>query len=306
MDILLNLGLFVISLAVLLKAADYFIDSAEEIGLSLGISPFIIGVTIVAFGTSLPELATSLVSVFEGTSEIVVGNVVGSNITNIALVLGLVVLAVGKIKVPKGLWNIDLPFLICSSFFMWFTLKDQHFSIFEAILFFVGIIIFLAYSFNSDQGNDDEFRKKASVKTYLILVAAGVGVYLGAEYTIKAIIFLSQEMGISKEVISLSMVALGTSLPEVIVSLSAARKGKTSIAVGNVLGSNIFNTYAVMSIPAFFGELKIPEAVVSFSLPLMVAMTLMFALMTVSRKISRWEGMVLLMFYVFYIVELFT
>lgn len=305
MYILLHIGMFVVSLAVLLKAADYFIDAAEEIGLSLGISPFIIGVTIVAFGTSLPELATSLVSVFEGQSEIVVGNVVGSNITNIALVLGLVAVIVKNITVPKTLWNIDLPFLIGSAFFLWFTTRDQHFSIPEAILFLVGIVIFLVYSLKSDDDNEDDFRKKASVKTYITLILAGVGVWLGAEYTIKAIKFLSNEMGIDPDVIALSAVALGTSLPEVIVSLNAARKGKTSIAVGNVLGSNIFNTYAVMSIPSFFGDLVIPASVISFSMPMMIVMTLLFAFMTISRNITRWEGLVLLMFYAFYLIELF-
>ncbi len=305
MDILLNIGLFIVSLTVLLKAADYFIDSAEEIGLSLGISPFIIGVTIVAFGTSLPELATSLVSVFEGQSEIVAGNVVGSNITNIALVLGLVVVIVKNINVPKTLWSIDIPFLMGSAFLLWFTIRDQEFSLAEGILFFFGIVIFLIYSLNSDDDNDDEFRTKASLKTYIILVLAGVGVWLGANYTIVAIKFLSAKVGIDPDIIALSAVALGTSLPEVIVSLNAARKGKTSIAVGNVLGSNVFNTYAVMSIPSFFGELKISDTVVSFSLPMMLVMTLLFAFMTLSRNISRWEGWVLLMFYAFFLFELF-
>ena len=306
MDILLNLGLFIVSLAVLLKAADYFIDSAEEIGLSFGISPFIIGVTIVAFGTSLPELATSIASIFKGESSIVVGNVVGSNITNIALVLGIAVVWVGTFKVPKNIWNIDLPFLLASAFFLWFVLQDQRFSFIEALLFLAGNIIFLVYSLRSDEGSGDEqFRGKPSFKTYLVLVVAGVFVWLSADFTITAISALSLHMGISPDVIALSMVALGTSLPEVIVSLKAARKGKSSIAIGNVLGSNIFNTYAVMAIPSFFGELVIPDSVVSFSLPFMIMMTVLFAAMSVSRNITRWEGLVLLMLYTFYIVELF-
>jgi cation:H+ antiporter len=305
MEILLNLGLFIGSLAVLLKAADYFIDSAEEIGLSLGISPFIIGVTIVAFGTSLPELATSIAGIFKGESSIVVGNVVGSNITNIALVLGIAVVWVGNLKVPKNIWNIDLPFLLASAFFLWFVIQDQKFSFIEALLFLAGIIIFLVYSLRSDENNDDEFRARASLKTYLILIAASGFVWLSAGFTITAISALSTQMGISPDVIALSMVALGTSLPEVIVSLKAARKGKSSIAIGNVLGSNIFNTYGVMAIPSFFGDLVIPESVITFSLPFMIMMTILFAIMCVSRKITRWEGLILLMLYAFYLVELF-
>ena len=305
MEILLNLGLFIVSLTVLLKAADYFIDSAEEIGLSLGISPFIIGVTIVAFGTSLPELATSIAGVLKGESNVVVGNVIGSNITNIAMVLGIAVVWVGNLKVPKNIWSIDLPFLMASAFFLYFALQDNIFSLIEALFFLAGIIIFLVYSLRSDENNDDEFRSRASLKTYLILVASGAFVWLSAAYTIEAISALSTHMGISSDVIALSMVAVGTSLPEVIVSLKAASKGKSSIAIGNVLGSNIFNTYGVMAIPSFFGELVIPQSVVGFSLPFMVMMTILFAVMTVSRNISRWEGLILLMIYAFYLVELF-
>ncbi len=306
MDIVLYLGLFVISLAVLLKAADWFIDSAEEIGLSLGISPFIIGVTIIAFGTSLPELATSVASVFAGTSEIVIGNVVGSNITNIALVLGLTVVVVREIKLHDQIWHVDMPFLLSSSFLLWFVVRDGNVSIFEAIIFLGALVLFLVYSLKSDDGEEDLYRTKVSWKSYVWLIVGGTLVWLGADYTIFAITKLSVLMGVSSEVIALSFVALGTSLPEVIVSLGAARKGKTSIAVGNVLGSNIFNTFAVMGIPAFLGKLTIPQNILDFSLPLMIVMTILFAVMTISRRITRWEGIILLIFYVFYMVELFT
>ena len=306
MQILLYLGVFIVSLAVLLKAADWFIDAAEEIGLSLGISPFIIGVTIIAFGTSLPELATSIASVFAGTSQIVIGNVVGSNIPNIALVLGVTVVVVKEIKLHDQIWHIDMPFLLSSAFLLWFLVQDQNVSIFEAFIFLAALVVFLVYSLKSEDHEDDVYRTKVSWKSYVWLVVGGTLVWLGAEYTIFAITKLSVLMGVSSEIIALSFVALGTSLPEVIVSLGAARKGKTSIAVGNVLGSNIFNTYAVMGIPAFFGDLNIPQNVLDFSLPLMIVMTILFAVMTISRRITRWEGIILLIFYVFYMVELFT
>lgn len=306
MEIITNLGLFIVSLGVLLKAADWFIDSAEEIGLSLGISPFIIGVTIVAFGTSLPELATSVAGVLRGESSIVIGNVVGSNITNIALVMGLVAVIVKEIKLHDGIWQIDIPFLLASSFLMWFIVRDQQVTIFEAFLFLAALVIFLVYSLKSDDAEDtSEYRPRASWKSYALVLLGGVLVWISADYTIVAISALSSIMGINSEVIALSLVALGTSLPEVIVSLNAARKGKTAIAVGNVLGSNIFNTYAVMSIPSFFGTLEIPQSILDFSLPMMIVMTILFAVMTLSRNISRWEGMVLILFYVFYLVELF-
>lgn len=304
-DLLLYTGMFVISLAVLLKASDWFIDSAEEIGRSLGISPFIIGVTIVACGTSLPELATSVASVLAGNSEIVIGNVVGSNITNIALVLGLVAWVSKEIRLDYNIWHIDMPYLWGSAFLLYFVVSDLSVSLFEAFIFLGGIIIFLAYSF--DIGDDDEEPKeekiKASPKAYVMLLVGGILVWLGADYTIKAISELSAMAGIKPEIIALTAVALGTSLPEVIVSVGAAKKGKTGIAVGNVLGSNIFNTYIVTSIARFFGPLTIPAGILTFSLPMMVAMTILFGMVSNNKKITRWEGMLLLLFYIFFIGE---
>lgn len=303
MDVLLYIGLFIVSLTVLLRASDWFVDSAEEIGLSLGISPFIIGVTIVAFGTSLPELATSIASVLGGESQIVVSNVVGSNITNIALVLGLVAVVVGKIELEYNIWHIDMPYLWGSAFLLWFSLQDLNFSIFEAVLFIFGIVIFLSYSIKGNVGNGEK-EKRASWRSYLFLIIGGVLVWLGADYTIEAISNLSKIAGIDPKIIALSAVALGTSLPEVIVSLNAARKGKTSIAIGNVLGSNIFNTYIVMSIPRFIGQLEIPRDIHAFYIPLMIAMTVLFGIMTNNKKVTRWEGTILLLFYVFFAGEM--
>jgi cation:H+ antiporter len=131
-------------------------------------------------------------------------------------------------------------------------------------------------------------------------------VWLGAKYTVVSIQGLSNIAGIGPGVIALSAVALGTSLPEVIVSLNAAKKGKTGIAVGNVLGSNIFNTLAVVGIPSFIGKLEIEPAILTFSLPLMIVMTILFGVMCFSRTISRWEGFILVIFYLYFLVELIS
>ena len=303
-DILIQVLIFVVSLAALLKGSDWFIDSAEEIGLSFGISPFIIGLTIVAFGTSLPELATSVSSVLHGESTIVIGSVVGSNITNIALVLGLVAISVRQINMEYNVWHIDMPFLWGSAFLLWFSLQDQVFSIAEAFLFLAGLAIFLIYSFKNERDEEDEKDSKVGAKTYGLLVIGGIFVWLGAEYTIHAISNLSIKAGISPEIIALTVVAFGTSLPEIIVSIGAARKGKTSIAIGNVLGSNIFNTYCVMSIARFFGDLEIPAGILEFSLPMMIVMTILFGVTSNNKKITMWEGLMLILFYVFYVMQL--
>ncbi len=302
MGILFYIGMFVVALGVLLKASDWFIDSAEEIGLALGISPFIIGVTIVAFGTSLPELATSIASVYTGDSTIVIGNVVGSNITNIALVLGLVAVSVKYFELDYNIWHIDMPFLWGSAFLLYFAVFDGDFTLFEAALFMAGIVLFLSYSFKSNNGEEVE-KVKASAKSYFMLIVGGLLVWLGADYTIEAISELAKMADIDPAVIALTAVALGTSLPEVIVSINAAKKGKTSMAVGNILGSNIFNTYVVMGLSRFFGELEVSPSIISFSLPVMVAVTILFGVIVNNKKITRWEGLLLLLFYVFYFVE---
>ncbi len=297
--------MFIGSLALLLFASDKFIDSAEAIGLSFGISPFIIGVTIVAFGTSLPELATSVAAVLAGDSEIVLGNVIGSNITNIALVMGLVAIAVKQINLEYNIWHIDMPYLWGSAFMLFFMVQDGQIVLFESILLLVGIVIFLAYSFNAEN-DDDEEKESVSPLTYLWLVAGGALVALSADWTIRAISELSSMAGISPEVIALTAVAIGTSLPEVIVSLNAARKGKTSIAVGNVLGSNIFNTYVVTGVASLVGPVAVTATMLSFGLPFMIVMTILFGIISNNKKITNWEGVLLLFFYAYYLFYNFS
>ncbi|WP_116125960.1 calcium/sodium antiporter [Lewinella sp. IMCC34183] len=300
MELVIQIAIFVVAIAVLLWSSDRFVESAERIGLSLGISPFIIGVTIVAFGTSLPELATSIVSVLEGASQIVVGNVVGSNITNIALVLGLTAVVVRNIDLEYNLWHIDIPFLWGSAFLLYFAVMDGSLSFFECFLFLCGIVIFLAYSLKDQERPDKEDRPASSWKDYLYLLLGGALVSVSATYVISAITAISTLLAIAPTVIALSAVAVGTSLPEVAVSLAAARRGKASIAVGNALGSNIFNTFIVMAVPRFFGPLVIPDNIIDVYLPLMIVMTILLGVMSNNRKITRWEGYVLLLFYAWY------
>lgn len=294
--------LFVASLAVLLKSSDWFVDGAEKIGLGFGISPFIIGVTVVAFGTSLPELATSISAVLSGSSEIVVGNVVGSNISNLLLVLGLSAIIGGTLSIDYDVMQSEIPQLLGSAAFMWFALSDLHFSVFESIIFILAAGFFLANFFKGKK--EEAILPKILPRDYVKLIGGGILVYISADYTIDAVINMSEIAEIDTEFIALSLVAIGTSLPEVFVSISAARKGKFGIAMGNVLGSNIFNSYIVIGISSFFGELVIPSHMLEFSLPFMVVMTLVFSLVSFRLRIGRWEGALLFLFFVFYLVEL--
>lgn len=316
MSLLIWVLIFVASLAVLIKASDYFTDSAEKIGLYLGLPAFIVGVTIVAIGTSLPELISSIFAVLRGSSEIVVGNVVGSNITNIFLVLAITAIVGKKLKITYELLHVDLPLLIGSAFLLAVTIWDGVFSFPEALLCIAGFVLYSAYTVYSEKKHGDEEikkemkgqlrRKPLDWKVWLILIVSSFFIYIGAKYTIESVIQLSQMLNIATEVIAISAVALGTSLPELVVSLSAARKGKPEMAIGNVLGSNIFNTFAVMGIPALIGNLVIPGSILAFGLPIMLIATLLYFFMTQEKELTRWEGWLLLIFYVFFIGKLFN
>ena len=299
----LYLVITIVSLAVLLLASEWFITSAEKIGLSLGISPFIIGVTIVAFGTSLPELATSIASVYSGESEIVAANVIGSNITNILLVLGITSIVGKRINLSFNIWENDMPLLFGSAFLLYLALRDNAITLLESFIFLVALVGFLVSSIKGST-QSDEVTEKIESKDIIKLLMGGIFVFFGAKYTIEGIVNLATLANIGPDIISLTGIALGTSLPEVVVSIAAARRGKTAIAVGNVLGSNIFNTYAVMSIPRFFGELNISSAIQDIGIPFMIIATVIFGIITIFQQISRWEGMLLIIIYAFYIMEM--
>lgn len=291
------------SLAALIFASDKFIGSAEKVGYSMGVSPFVIGVTLVAFGTSLPELATSIISVNAGASEIVVGNVVGSNITNILLVLGLAALSVGTLRIERNIMRDDIPLVFGSSLLLYFVLQDNHFSLIEALIFLSGMFGFLAYGIKGQTEPKSE-KVKTGLLTYAILIVSGIAVYFSADFVVTSIETLASGLGVNPSIVSLTLLALGTSLPEIVVSISAVRRGQHSLALGNVIGSNIFNTYAVMSIPSFFGELVIPETIVDFSLPFMLAVTVLLWIVAYSKEVTFWKAGMLLSFYIFFVAEL--
>ncbi len=304
MDVLINVVIFVVSLTALLKGADFFVDSAEKIGLSLGISPFVIGATIVGFGTSLPELASSVAAVYAGASEMIVGNVIGSNVFNISAALALVAIVSGEVKFEKDIMTNDIPMLVFSSMLMYFVLYDLTISLFESLIFVAGVIIFLFYTLKDDADKVSKDRRpKAAGKDYLLLLLGMVMVYFGAIYTIQAVVFFAEKLDVSTHLIGLTIVAFGTSLPEIVVSLAAAKQGNASMAVGNVLGSNIFNSFAVLGIPRFFGRIEVNEEVLKFSLPFMVALTILLAIISISKRITRWEGWLMLLAFAFYLVE---
>ncbi len=311
LEIIFWLLLFALSIFVLVKASDYFTDAAESIGIYFRLPPFVVGVTIVAIGTSLPELVSSVIAVLKGSSEIVAGNVIGSNIANIFLVLGVSAVVAKNIRLFHELIRVDLPVLLGSSFLLALAVIDGIFSFPEAIASLLLLLVYLLYSFRKQKEHLDKeikreikggFKKsKSPFPSFLILAASALFIYFSANYTIVSIIKLSKLAGIAKEIIAVTAVAFGTSLPELMVTFSAARKGKPEIAVGNILGSNIFNSLGVMGISALFGPLAITKDILMFSLPAMLAATLLYSIITQDKEITKWEGWMLVIFYAFFI-----
>ena len=307
------IGFFFISLFFLIKSSDYFTDSAEKLGLFLGIPNFIIGATIVSVGTSLPELVSSIIAVSNNSSEIVVGNVLGSNITNICLVLGISAIVGSNIQITYKLNRFNLMLLVGSAIILTATLYDSTFTLLEALLCIGCLILYISLTIIKELRSKVNSKNKEinfNYKNLIILIFSTLFIYFGAKYTIEAVINLSKILNIGKETIAASAIALGTSFPELMVSLSAARKGNPEMAIGNVIGSNIFNSFAVMGIPALIGSLVVPQGMLTFSLPLllicaMLIATVLYFFIAFNKKITRWEGWLLLLFYFIFIGKLF-
>jgi len=315
LTLLLWIIVFVVALAVLLKSSDYFTDAAEKIGIRLGLPQFIIGVTIVAVGTSLPELISSIIAVTKDASEIVIGNVVGSNIANILLILGITAIYARKVETAYDLLRIDLPILFASALFVFITCYDGNFSFLEGIIGIAALATYFIYAAlqhsDSKVSRTEVAEEKKELKRqglriqFLILAVSGLFIFLGAKYVVDSVVNISDILNIAKEVIAITAVAVGTSLPELIVSISAARKGNAGMAFGNVLGSNIFNSFAVLGIPSLIGIVAVPQSVIMFSIPVMLGITVLYIFMVQDRQLTIWEGIILVLAYILYIGKIF-
>lgn len=305
--------ILIVSIIVLVKSSDYFTDYAEKLGLFLKMSPFVIGIVIVAFGTSLPELISSIYAVLSGVSEIVAGNVIGSNIANILLILGISAILVKEIKISKPLISVDLPFLVASTFLAGLLMMDGSITIIDAIIFLFGFVVYIYYSIKEDEpaiknnlkkeviSAKKKKKEKFNFKIPFVLVISLIGILIGSKYTVESVVAISKLLNVGAEIIAVTVVALGTSLPELSVSISAIRKNKPDIAVGNILGSNMFNIFGVLGLPALFGTLVITQSIIMFSLPFLIVITVLLTIMLSDNKLSRYEGIMLLLFYAYFI-----
>ena len=301
---------FVAALALLLVAARHFTFAAERIGKWMGLSPFVVGVFIVGIGTSLPELISGILAVRAGASEIVAGNVMGSNISNLLLITGIAALiARPEIKLGSRYILIDMHYLLGAFFVFAVIGHDGKITWVEGLF---GVFTFLIYSIYLIKQGGEELeealimgkRKVVPIRDLLILVVAAVAIYFGAEFTVSSITEIATGLRIPPSLIALTALSLGTTLPELAVNISAIREGKSEMAIGNILGSCVFNSLMVPSVASFFGEVHIPEHLLTFSLPVMLGAGLFFYLLTNDKRISRWEGWLFVILYALFVVQL--
>lgn len=302
--------IFVVALLGLLIAAKFFTSSAEAFGKFLRLPSFVVGVFIVGIGTSLPELISGIISVNNQSSEILSGNIIGANISNILLITGLAVVINRKtIVLSSGYMYIDLHFLLGSFLFFYIIGYDGQIKSLEALF---GLVMFIVYSIYLIKG---EAEKKDQTKTVsnpfpasalFVLIISAVGIYFGAEYTISSLQKISTDLSIPKSVVALTLLSLGTTLPELAVIISAIKQGKAEMAIGNILGSCVFNTLVIPSVASIFGTITITNNLLIFSLPLMVACGVLFYLLTQDKRISIWEGLMFICLYGLFIFKTAT
>ncbi|MCR4328116.1 MAG: calcium/sodium antiporter [Patescibacteria group bacterium] len=322
---------FILSLALLVKGADWLIVSAEKIGLAMGLSPFIVGVTIVGVGTSFPELISSFVAAFKGVPDVVVANAVGSNIANILLIVGISAVIGKRLVVTKSLIDLDLPLLSISTVLLLGVAWDMQVTLGESILLLVTYGIYLLYTVMHKDidheaagitevlssrverkghivAHEQEalVPQKITVKDIALLIIGILGLVIGAKYLIDALVNLSTMLDIGTGVIAITAVAVGTSLPELLVSAKAALLKKSEVALGNIFGSNVFNGMVVIGLPGLLGTLPVDSQTFLIGLPAMGFATLLFVISGISRQIHLWEGMFYLSLYVLFLAKLFN
>ncbi len=316
MNFILVFGLLAAGLVLLVVGAEILVRGAARLAGSLGISPLVIGLTIVSYGTSSPEMAVAVQSSLVGEADLALGNVIGSNIFNILVILGLSSLAI-PLMVAQQLIRLDVPIMIgvfCLTFF--FGL-DGTINRSDGVILLIGGIIyttFLIYQgsrqlsdpdseYETEYGSQGPLSTKQWIKN-IAFILLGVGcLVLGSEWLVESAITIARQIGVSDLIIGLTIVAAGTSLPELATSVVAAIKGERDIAVGNVVGSNIFNILTVLAVCAMVSPIGVPvsDAVLHFDLPVMVAIAIAcLPIFFTGNVIARWEGCLFLSYYIAY------
>ena len=311
MEIILQVSLLIVGFIMLMKGADWFVDSASKIADMFGIPQLVIGLTIVAMGTSMPEAAVSISAAMKGSAEITIGNVLGSNILNILIILGLTSV-IRAVSVQKSTIKCEIPFMIAVSVLLTvFGVFDGTVGRLEGGILWVFMIIYLLYLLRmakNGQPSDDEIpplsKKDTPLRLVLLVLIGVVMIVWGSDITVDAATSLARIFGMSERFIGLTIVALGTSLPELVTSVTAAIKGKSDIAVGNIVGSNIFNILFVVGSTALITPVAYSANFMVDSIVAIGATVFLWVCVIMKKMLNRPAGVVMLLAYAAYFVYL--
>lgn len=303
---------FLLGLAILYVGAETMVNSSSRLAASYGIRPLVIGMTVVAFGTSMPEMMVSLLASFKGSADIAAGNIVGSNIANIGLILGFTAL-IAPLIVPRSLLKREVPFMIGASLLLFLVVLDGQLGFFDGALLFSLLLVFLGYCLRTARRSDGDANQLSAIMASCsrprdsVLVLVGIaGLGIGAEMMVRSAVILARAFGISELVIGISVVAIGTSLPELAASGLSAWKGHADLSIGNVLGSNIFNILFVLGVCPMIRPMAIDPSLLRLQLPIMLVFSIgLIPLLGHRYKICRWKGLLLLGGYLAFIIGLF-
>ncbi|NOK59914.1 MAG: calcium/sodium antiporter [Chloroflexi bacterium AL-W] len=301
---LMVLVLFVVGLVLLIVGAELLVRGASRLAQIVGISPLIVGLTVVAFGTSSPELAVSTQSALAGQADIALGNVVGSNIFNVLVILGACALIM-PLVINQQLVRLDVPLMIGIAGLLWLLALDGRIGRLDGLLLFTGIIAYIVFAirqsrrenaevraeYDQEFGTQTETGAKYLVIQVIYVVVGLVLLVLGARWLVDSAVSIAQVLGVSELMIGLTIVAAGTSMPEVATSIVATIRGERDIAVGNVIGSNIFNMLAILGITGLIAPIEVAPIALQVDIPIMIAVALMcFPIFFTGMQIARWEG----------------
>ncbi|WP_291787383.1 calcium/sodium antiporter [Cecembia sp.] len=301
-------GLLILGLLILLAGGKYLVDGASALAARFGLSAGLIGLTVVAFGTSAPELLVSINAALKGNSDIAIGNVIGSNISNITLVLGISAILY-PISIYRSVLKLDYLATLVSSLLFYLLALNGVISRLEGGILFALMLALNFYFFKKLSGKETEdseeqqiLKKQPLWKAVGLLVIGVGGLYYGSDLFVDNAVEISEIFGVSERVIGVTVIAVGTSLPELVTSVIAAIKKETDIAIGNILGSNIMNILSIIGITAMINPIAVSEAFLNQDFLWMLGFTvLLFPILRTKLRISRWEGLILFLFYCVYI-----
>ncbi|MCQ2373607.1 MAG: calcium/sodium antiporter [Phascolarctobacterium sp.] len=300
MELLLQFILLCLGFAMLGKGSDWFVDGAAGIASRFGISELIIGLTIVAMGTSAPEAAVSIAASFSGSAGITVGNIVGSNIMNILVILGLTAV-IKALPVEKGTLMVEMPIVIGITVALYFMGLDGMLTLMDGAILVAIFVAYLSYLYISAKQNmdidEDEEHGYSLTHDICYMLGGATVILIGSNVTVDAAVAMAKFFGVSDRIIGLTIVALGTSLPELFTSVTAARKGRVGIAVGNIVGSNLFNILFVIGISSMLIPIPFAKEFMLDMYWCIGAAVMLFVFSFTKRTVERWEGLIMLAAY---------